>query len=169
MDIVNVNRTPANFHDLWTAHAGAVRRFAIGLTGNPALADDLTAEAFTRLWSGWDSVRLPTVRAYLYTIVRNLHLQQSRRRRREDLLPDDLPRQDSIETQVADRQVLAQLSRHLLELPEPDRAALLLRAVEGLPYEAIAIMLQLSAANVRVRVHRARQRLATLTQRSDVK
>jgi RNA polymerase sigma-70 factor, ECF subfamily len=164
-----VNRTPANFHDLWTAHAGVVRRFAIGLTGNTATADDLTAEAFTRLWSGWDGVRLPTVRAYLYTIVRNLYLQQSRRRRREDVLPEDLPQQASLETHVADRQALAHVNRHLLELPEVDRAALLLRAVEGLPYEEIALMLHLSATNVRVRVHRARQRLATLTQRSEVK
>lgn len=164
-----MNRTPANFHDLWTAHAAAVRRFAAGLTGNAAMADDLTAEAFTRLWSGWDGVRLPTVRAYLYTIVRNLYLQQSRRHRREAGLPEDLPQQASLETHVADREALAHVNRHLLELPEPDRAALLLRAIEGLPYEQIAVMLQLPAGNVRVRVHRARQRLATLIQRSVVK
>ena len=44
-----MNRTAANFHELWTAHAGAVRRFAIGLSGNAATADDLTAEGVIAL------------------------------------------------------------------------------------------------------------------------
>ena len=38
-----------DFHQIYQAHAPAVHRFAVGLTGNRALADDLTADAFVRL------------------------------------------------------------------------------------------------------------------------
>jgi RNA polymerase sigma-70 factor (ECF subfamily) len=45
-------------------------------------------------------------------------------------------------------------------MPETDRAALLMRADEGLPYEEIAAALGLPVATVKVKVHRARLRLA---------
>ena len=45
----------------------------MGLTGDRALADDLTADAFVRLWTATGEIRLPTVRAYLCTIVRHLY------------------------------------------------------------------------------------------------
>jgi RNA polymerase sigma-70 factor (ECF subfamily) len=47
----------------------------------------------------------------------------------------------------------------LREFPEVDRAAVLMRAEEGMPYEEIAIALHLPVATVKVKVHRARLRL----------
>ena len=52
--------------------------------------------------------------------------------------------------------------RALQEFPEVDRAALLMRADEGLPYEEIAVALGLPVATVKVKVHRARLRLAQM-------
>lgn len=48
----------------------------------------------------------------------------------------------------------------LQKLPEIDRAALVLRASEELPYEEIARMLNISLASAKVKVHRARLSLA---------
>ena len=50
----------------------------------------------------------------------------------------------------------------LQTLPEPDRAALLLRAQEHLPYEEIGRVLGMSPGAAKVRVHRARRRLGAL-------
>jgi RNA polymerase sigma-70 factor (ECF subfamily) len=50
-------------------------------------------------------------------------------------------------------------------LPEIDRAALLMRAQDGMPYEQIAEILKLSTANAKVKVHRARLKLGTLIPR----
>src|SRR5437660_1023762 len=61
----------AGFHDLWVAHARDVHRFAVYLSGNSTLADDLTSEAFLRVWDAWDRVAFPTVRSYLFATVRN--------------------------------------------------------------------------------------------------
>jgi RNA polymerase sigma-70 factor (ECF subfamily) len=53
----------------------------------------------------------------------------------------------------------------LADLPEVDRAALLMRAVGQLSYEETAAALGLSVGAARVRVHRARARLAAATSR----
>jgi RNA polymerase sigma-70 factor (ECF subfamily) len=55
------------------------------------------------------------------------------------------------------------------ELPEVDRAALLMRAQEGMSYEEIAHALDLSLAAVKVKIHRARQRLMHATRARDEK
>ena len=52
--------------------------------------------------------------------------------------------------------------RALQEFPEVDRAALLMRADEGLSYEEIAVALGLPVPTVKVKVHRARLRLAKI-------
>ena len=57
---------------------------------------------------------------------------------------------------------LDKVLRALQEFPEVDRAALLMRADEGLPYEEIAVALGLPVATVKVKVHRARLRLAKI-------
>lgn len=88
-----------DFHDIYERHAAAVLRFATGLTGNPTLAQDLTSDAFVRLWTASGEIRLETVRAYLFTIVRNLYRSDRRRSWRAAPLDDTMP--DPVE-RVAD-------------------------------------------------------------------
>ena len=71
----------ASFGDLYGEHSQAVYRFALGLSGNAAEAEDLSAEAFARIWQAGERVQLGTVRAYLLTIVRNLYRARWRWRR----------------------------------------------------------------------------------------
>lgn len=67
-----------DFAGLYRDHAGAVRRFALYLSGDALLADDLASEAFVRVWTARDRVDLTTVRGYLFAIVRNLFLKHVR-------------------------------------------------------------------------------------------
>jgi len=64
--------------------------------------------------------------------------------------------------QVEVKDELNRVLRALQEFPDVDRAALLMRADEGLPYEEIAVALGLPVATVKVKVHRARLRLAKI-------
>lgn len=64
-------------------------------------------------------------------------------------------------SQIEDRARLAKALEDLGALPEGERAALLLRLDHGLPYEEIAAALDISVAAAKVRVHRARVRLAS--------
>lgn len=151
----------SDFQRLYERHAKDVYRFAVYLSGDPALAEDITSETFTRVWTARDSVRVETARAYLIAIARNLYLDALRRRRPvapvDESLPDPGPDpQAEAEGRSELRAVLAALQR----LPESDRAALLMRAQDQMPYAEIAAALRLSVAAVKVKVHRARLRLA---------
>src|SRR5262245_514103 len=144
------------FHDLYESYARDVYRFALYLSGDPALADDITSETFIRVWSSAEPVRLATVKAYLLSIARNLYLMERRRTVRREDLDDSVPdKSHSALRQVEARDDLARVLRALQEFPEADRAALLLRADEGLSYEEIARALGLPVATVKVKVHRA--------------
>jgi RNA polymerase sigma-70 factor (ECF subfamily) len=155
-----------DLHDLYSRYASDVRRFALYLCGNEALADDLTSETFLRAWSSATPIRESTVKAYLFTIVRHLYLSELRRSSRQEALSDTIPSvapdpHDALESTNSMTAVL----NALRQLPEIDRAALLLRAQDGMPYEQIAEILKLSTANAKVKVHRARLKLGTLIPR----
>jgi len=76
-----------------------------------------------------------------------------------ETIPDTGP---SVSREVEVKDELGRVLRALQEFPEVDRAAVLMRADEGLPYEEIAIALGLPVATVKVKVHRARLRLAQI-------
>ena len=152
-----------DFHDLYARYAKDVHRFALYLSCDPALADDLTSETFLRAWSSATPIREATVKAYLFTIVRNLYLMELRRTARHVELTDTIPSAAANQAQRLEQQsAIAAVLRALRELPEIDRAALLMRTQDGMGYEEIAQALQLSLANVKVKVHRARLKLAHL-------
>lgn len=147
----------SDFSDVYQRYAADVFHFALYLTGNRADAEDITSETFVRLWSSGEPVRMPTLKAYLLTIARNLFLHGLRRQARRVELPDDLADLAPGPHEQAERKAeLLRVMRRLQELPEVDRSALLLRAVAGLPYEDIAQALGITPASARVKVHRAR-------------
>src|SRR6266516_4019328 len=151
------------FHELYESYSRDVYRFALYLSGDPALADDVTSETFIRVWSSPEPVRLATVKAYLLTIARNLCLMERRRSLRRQSLDETVPDTGhSVLRQVGVKEELDRVLRALQEFPETDRAALLMRAEEGLPYEEIAVALGLPVATVKVKVHRARLKLAQI-------
>lgn len=156
-----------NFATLYADHAPDVRRFALFLSGDPALAEDIASETFIRVWGARDRVDLASVKGYLFAIARNLHLQELRRRRprRESALdaPEFLElasEEASPERRAAARSELSRVLDELQKLPEIDRAALLMRAEDQLPYEEIATALGLTLSATKVKIHRARLRLA---------
>lgn len=152
-----------DFHSIYDQYAGDVHRFALYLCGNRAQADDLTSEAFVRLWTAPGEIRLLTIKAFLFAIVRNLYRTGLRGRHRADALSEDAPSAAiSVEVQLAAKSELALVMRALMQLPETDRAALWMRAQDEMSYEEIAGVLGLTPVAVRVRVHRARLRLAEL-------
>ena len=71
-----------DFSELYRTHAGDVYRFALFLSGDSALADDIVSETFIRLWHARCRVDLTTVKGYLLAIARNLFLAERRHARR---------------------------------------------------------------------------------------
>jgi RNA polymerase sigma-70 factor (ECF subfamily) len=156
-----------DLQDLYSRYAADVRRFALYLCGNEALADDLTSETFLRAWSSSSPIRESTVKAYLFTIVRHLYLSELRRSWRQDVLSETIPSTAPTQDREFESVWTMKTVMHALrQLPEIDRAALLLRTQGTMPYEEIARILNVSTANAKVKVHRARLKLAALIPRT---
>jgi RNA polymerase sigma-70 factor (ECF subfamily) len=149
-----------DFHSIYQKYAPQVHRFALFLCGEAMLADDITSETFVRAWTARGKIREATVKAYLFTIARNLYRDHLRRNRKyqelEESLPDEAP---SLQERAEHKAELDAVMAALQQLTETDRAALLMRVQEEMPYEEIAQALGLPVATVKVKVHRARLKL----------
>jgi RNA polymerase sigma-70 factor (ECF subfamily) len=154
-----------DFADLYEKYARDVHRFALFLSGNEAVADDLTAETFTRALLGKDDLRLDTVKAYLLAIARNLYRDACRREWRQvplDAAPDRADRSPDPEAMANDGERLRAVLEAMARLPVAEREALVLAVDRELTYEQIAAIVGASPAAVKVRVHRARLRLKSI-------
>ena len=152
-----------DFETLYRRHASAVFRFAWGLCGDRAAAEDLVSETFVRVLTRAPRVETRTALTYLLAVARNAYLKGLRRSRRQVPIREDIPAPAHDPAGLLDdRDRLEAVVAALRDLPEGERAALMLRADHGLSYEEIAAALEISAGAARVRVHRARMRLSVI-------
>ena len=152
-----------DFRSLYERYAQDVYRFALYLCGDPLLAEDIAEETFVRAWVTPGGIRVGTVKAYLFMIARNLYRtglkHAARQVELEDNLPDSKP---SLEAVSSIRSELHLVLQALQNLPEVDRAVLLMHVQDDMPYAEIAAALGLSVAAVKVKVHRSRIELLRL-------
>jgi len=150
-----------DFSSLYKKYASDVYRFALYLSGERGDAEDITSETFVRAWTAPEPIEMATAKGYLFTIARNLFLQGLRRKSRHVALDEDLREPGaSPHAQAEGKEELHSVLTQLQGLPEVSRAALLMRAVDGMAYEEIARALGISLAAVKVKIHRARLALA---------
>ena len=151
------------FGALYKKYAPDVYHFALYLSGERGEAEDITSETFVRAWASSEPIRMATVKGYLFTIARNLFLQGLRKKSRHVVLDEDLrDPKASPYAQAEQKAELRAVLDGLQKLPEIDRAALLMRAFDEMPYEEIARALGISLAAVKVKIHRARLALADI-------
>ena len=152
-----------NFKDLYESYAAEVYRFAIWLAGDSSEAEDITSETFIRAWVHNSNIRTETLKAYLFTIARNIYLEQLRKRKHQVNLDHSYPDPNPEPEEVVESQLeLQRIQRLLQTFPEVDRAAFVLRVQHELPYAEIARVLGLSLAAAKVKVHRVRKKLLAL-------
>jgi RNA polymerase sigma-70 factor, ECF subfamily len=151
------------FSEFYRRHAPDVFRFALYLSGNRDEAEEITAETFVRAFVSSDRIRMATVKGYLFTIARHLFLKSRMRRSKHVELSETLPDPGASPLEIVERESELQAALTALQkLPEIDRAALLMRAADEMPYDEIARALDISVAAAKVKVHRARLVLARM-------
>jgi len=144
-----------------------LRRYARVLTGDVNRADDLVQDTLAR---AWEKRRLwaagSDLRAWLFTIMHNVFMNQRALARREKLqvsLDDDGEGREAWQIPVRATQYtrveLTELMQHVGRLPVDQREVLLLAAVEELRYEEIALALAIPIGTVMSRLSRAREKL----------
>ena len=159
-----------NFQELYEAYAPEVFRFALWMTGDRYEAEDITSETIIRAWVRRGKIRTETLKAYLFTIARNINLEKLRKQRRQfelnDFHPDPAPGPEKVvETQLE----ILSIQRILQTIPEIDRAAFIMRVQHELPYAEIARVLGISLAAAKVKVHRVRKKLLATRVDEEVK
>jgi RNA polymerase sigma-70 factor (ECF subfamily) len=138
-----------------------LRRYARALTGDAGRADDLVQDCLERALSRLGQWRPGSdLRAWLFTIMHNLHVNALRRHFNGPTftaLHDD---DAHVAPFAADGPLqLRDLEAALRALPEEQRAVLLLVAVEDVSYEQVGVILDIPIGTVMSRLHRARERL----------
>ena len=162
MDSISKN-TMITFHEIYENYSQDVYRYACWLCGSADDADDITSETFARAWVGKDAIRTETVKAYLFAIARNLYLQDYRKRKRQTDLSDSVADSSPAPDRLAESRLeLDRAMQAIQALSEAERTALLLRVQHELSYEEIARTMQLPLTTVKVKIHRARLKLAAL-------
>ena len=145
-----------------------LRRYARALAGNRDDADDLVQDTLERAWakSGlWRGVT--DMRAWLFGIMHNLHVDGIRRARPEIVATDeDLPEVAVAPTQ-SDRLEVLDLQAALGRLPVEQREILLLIALEDMSYDEVAKTLGIPVGTVMSRLARGRARLRALMEGRD--
>jgi RNA polymerase sigma-70 factor, ECF subfamily len=150
------------FQDIYQRYSKDVYHFALYLSGNQALAEDITSDTFVRLWTSDEkTIRMLTVKAYLFAIARHLYIDNRRLASRHAAIDPELPEPGvSPEMRAIVKSELREVLKLLQEIPEADRAALLMRVQQEMSYEDIARVLGISLAAVKIKIHRARLKLA---------
>lgn len=149
-----------DIENLYECYAGDVRRFALYLCGDAAMADEITSDTFMRVWMAAASIRQPTVKSYLFTIARNAYIDLLRRASRHTQLDENMPdTRTSPQAQMEQSAEVHAVLTALQQLPEMDRTVLLMRTLDEMPYEEIAETLGIPVVTAKVKVHRARLKL----------
>ncbi len=140
----------------------ALRRYARSLVRDRAAADDLVQDCLERAVSRWYQRRDGSVRAWLFTILHNLAINQFRQSaaRGHHVPIDESNENDFSEAAVQDRRLMYRdVLNKLAKLPKDQQAVLLLVGVEDLSYADVAKVLDIPVGTVMSRLSRARERL----------
>ncbi len=135
------------FKQVFDDHYEYIRNFIYYLSGNIALAEDVTQDVFMFLWEDRRNIRKETVRAFLFTVAKNQYFKHHRKTKinlnfvnsivfgQDDESPHFI-----LELKEFDRT----LQRAISEIPEKTRAIFLLSRIDRLTYAEIAESMKIS-------------------------
>jgi RNA polymerase sigma factor (sigma-70 family) len=147
------------FEEIVRRYGRPLDRYAGAIVGSRA--EDVTQDAFSKalLALRRDDVEIE-LRPWLYRIVRNTALNDLRDRPPAAAeLAEAIAGGESPAERVEQREELAELMERLRALPEPQRAAIVMRELEGLSHDEIAAALGMSGGAARQAIYRARRAL----------
>ena len=162
MEVIGV----VNSDETVLAHIPGLRRYARALSGNAAEADDLVQECLSRALARQERAgEIRNLRAYLFTILHNAHIDRLGEKRRwscsvppevlENHLAQPAPQHAQLE--------LHDLASALQRLPEEQRQTVLLVGYEGLAYKDAAAAMNVPIGTVMSRLSRGREALRRMT------
>lgn len=152
-----------DFEEIYTAYFKDVYFFLRSMSASEDMAEELTQEVFTKALKSLDRFDgSRDIRAWLFTIAKNLYFTQCRRRKLfaveewTDRTPD--PHVQFTE-RLEDKEQAFQIHQFLHRMKQPYKEVFTLRVFGELPYEKIAQLFGKSPGWARVTYHRARKQI----------
>lgn len=153
----------SDHESLMTQHIPRLRRYARALTGERSAADDLVQDTLERALSRFHLWRQGSdLRAWLFTIMHNIYVNQTRSRIRHPQEPLDDSAADELRAREPDWGELRDIEEALGRLPGEQRAVVLLVGLEQFSYEEAAQVLDIPLGTVMSRLSRGRERLRVI-------
>jgi RNA polymerase sigma-70 factor (ECF subfamily) len=167
--------TTREFEAAVMEHKDRIHSYARGILRDPEDAKDVAQECLIRLWRHRERVEAGVgCRHWLLRSAHNLCVDRLRRHAtrpetaHERSAPEPTDVRPGPERLTASVEVAGRLERALLDLDPRDRSIMLLREVEGLPYDEIAQMLDLKLGTLKATLHRTREKLRHALAASEV-
>lgn len=156
-----------DFEDLVEAHSAELFAYVWRMLRDTTDAEDCLQETFLRAYRSFSRLRPSTnYRAWLYKIATNAARSQWKRRKQSEIHTADLDPEmqadgSALTDRVEQKTLLAAVARAVEELPEQQRAALIMRKYQELSYAEIAAALECNEAAARANVYQAVKKLQT--------
>ena len=172
-DLRSLHDKNREFKRLYDSTFQVLFRVAYRVTGNAEAAEDLCQDSFFRLYEKNMVFPNPEEAKYwLIRVIKNAALNYAKRKERErkayqKAFKEDYRQVETGEGMLVKKETGEEVQSALSKLPENLRMVLILKEYAEMNYKEIGKALDISEGNVKVRVFRARERLAALLQVSE--
>jgi len=146
--------TVNEFNEAVDQYSDRLFRFVVKSIKDSHKAEDIVQDSYEKLWKNVDNVNAEKVRSYLFTTAYHTMIDRIRKEKRSAYSEDLLLPEESHGNNYSDLSEV--LKEAVNRLPEIQRMVLLLRDYEGYSYKEIGEMANLSEAQVKVYIYRAR-------------
>jgi RNA polymerase sigma-70 factor (family 1) len=157
MPIENNTCNESSFSIFFKDHVKALRNFLTYKFGNSEQAEDVTQEAFIKLWQNCKDVPLAKAKSFLYTVANNISLNQYSHQKvvlkYEKNFSGSDKTYESPEFIIEEEQFKNKLLTAIQNLNETQRVAFLMNRIDGKKYHEIAEELNISVKAVEKRIH----------------
>jgi RNA polymerase sigma factor (SigM family) len=160
--------------DLFAAYQNPLYRYLYRMCGSREVAEELLQETFYRAMLSFTLRDAKAVRAWLYKVARHLYIDWLRRQTAERKMVDSICRLvgrgyagGDPETAYEQKEAAQTVERIMRQLPERMRTILYLREIEGFSYDELAAAMELNMNQVKVTLHRAREKFREVEARME--
>ena len=149
-----------DFDEIYSEYFSEVYKFVLGLCQNPALAEEITQETFTKALTSLSSFDgKKDVRAWLFTIAKNTFYTYCKRQKifsQHELHEEIFDLQPDLIEKFADDETAFRIHQYLHQMKEPYKEVFTLRVFGELSFEKIAVIFGKSSSWARVIFYRAK-------------
>ncbi len=151
------------FQEIFQTNSKKIYHLCLGYAGDSDVANDLLQETFLKVWQNLDKFRNQSmISTWIYRIAVNTcltYLKKEKRAAKEELTPNIIER---VEDEPSEKnEQIATLYQCISKLEENERLIITM-VMDEVPYPEIADISGISEGNLRVKIHRIKQKLTQL-------